>query len=56
MMVLGPKHVGEFLIFSCLSFIKLYICAVVGVMIEFTVNERRVRVTFNAIYYVPVFN
>ena len=34
MMVLGPKHVGSvFNVFMC-KFYKLYICAVVGVIIE----------------------
>jgi len=34
MMVLGPKHVGAFLMFKCVNFFKFYICAVVGVIIK----------------------
>jgi len=38
MMVLGPKHVGAFLM--C-KFYKFYICAVVGVITEYHTNVLR---------------
>ena len=33
-MVLGPKHVGAFLMFQCVKFYKFYTCAAVVVIIE----------------------